>query len=158
MSERAKLRRRDPSHGPVGSLREEAIDIQALANTLQARASRLAARATELRERARQLEGGSFSITDHALVQYCKRYLGMDMDGIRNDMLRILETAVPVGTAKSEAVLWGQKDDQPHNGVLFVVVRGRLAVTVVTKQEARNVDPVLLELAEREGFEPPDEV
>lgn len=139
MKQRTKriIRLKDPSHAPMDELRQARVDLGALANALHARANAIKEAADGLTDEINRREGNLFDITDHAVLQYLARVVGYDIEGVRSELKRKIEAAIPIGPLKSEAEAY------LHDGLLFVVCRRRLVVTVYPEGEAEKIEPAL---------------
>lgn len=62
-------------------------------------------------------------ITDHALIRYCERVKGIDMDWVRDHILTDgLEAAIKAGAIRYQADGWHYKI---RNGRVMTITKGR---------------------------------
>jgi predicted transcriptional regulator len=136
-----QTRIKDFSHAPMDDLRQERSDLYSVAHALGARAAAITAKADEIGDEIARREGDMFDVTDHAVLQYLKRVRGYDVESVRDELKQIMAAAVPTGALR------GQAEAYTAEGLVFVVSRRRLVVTVYPQQQAEEIEPMITSTA-----------
>lgn len=131
----------DPKKMSVPELLALRADMQNFKHVLGSSVSSLGEQIEVLTAEIKARQGKRFEVTDHAVVQYMSRVMGIDVEAIRQKMAEILSSGVPTTHLKSDAKAY------EAGGVIFVVARKGKVVTVYPLGEAAAIVPDVVDAA-----------
>lgn len=139
MGKKAKKRENDAVRTEIAAMRDD--EIHTLSISLQKQIAEMSVPVTRLKtrlgfvndeKRRRRAGRDQFVISDHAIVRYLERKHGVDIEGIREEILTMALRAAGEGHRRHDS----------ESGLTFAMDRQSLIVaTVLTENELGQLDP-----------------